>query len=320
MTERQEPTPDVLPALTDEQVEAFQTATGSLRAQAAGHALLGRFKLIDRAEGYYQDFREVYFPPTPTPDLGMIANNCQAIMGQWPDGTFHFDRLRASYAERRDDIDQAKEIMNSGGRVLLITPHRELADVAMAMAAFQCEVGDPGLVEHTRIFVGPIIKELEIAGFPAVPALQLSTGVFVGFPDTDSTKQRIELGEISPEVKHSANSALLRTFVRQIKNNEIEFAAIAASGSTDTETDTEIIMKPVSQATEGIVRRFDAILPVALVMDASSAAFEVGKLTRIGPNETIHDVMEYELSPIYMRVSGKKVSYKRPPAAEQAAA
>lgn len=305
---------ETFPGLTPAQIEVYTAATKSLRAQATEHAHLGRFQLIQRPEDYYQDFREVYLPPVDEPNLEIVDNTCQAIMGKDRAGQPNFDKLLDAFRSNSETINRAKELMDSGGRLLLITPHRELVDVAMAMAAFQCEVDDSQLIKSTRIFVGPIIKELEIQGYQAIKALQFSSGVLIGFPDTASTNKRIESGEIDPMLKKAANDTMLKEFSTQIIHNEIRLVATAPSGSTDDETEEGIIkMKPVSRATNILARRyFDSVLPVALILHKGEVICEVGYLLTMDRLETLHDVMENQLAPMYERVSGKKVVYQRP--------
>jgi hypothetical protein len=237
------------------------------------------------------------------------------IMGVDRSGRYNFDRLLVSFREKPQPVTEAAEIMSGGGRVLLVTPHRELADVAMAMAALQVTVADPEIIKKTRIFAGPIIKELEIIGIPAIEALHYSTGILVGFPDTENTNRKIDAQEIDPRLVSETNDLMLKEFRDQVSRGDISLVATAPSGSTDFESDSEIVMKPVSRSTNTLGRRyFDAILPVALVIGSDGTEAEVGDLTRLKAGENLHDVMEQSLAPMYSRIAGKRVVYERPAA------
>lgn len=310
--------PEGFTPLSPERIDIYTRATASLREQAAKHANFGRFKLAQRPEDHYQDFRDVYYPPVPEPDLELIGNTCRMIMGEMG-GVSNFDRLLEAFDRKPEAVAEAKRIHQNGGRILLITPHRELADVAMAMAGAQTSIGEVELVHGTRIFVGPIIKELEleIVEIPAVEALQYSTGVIVAVPDTDSTKTQIENGSIDPIVKSDANTAVKKVFEDQIVKDEIDLVATAPSGSTDEESASSILMKPVSPGTDVLARRYfsgerNGVWPIALVLNEESASFEVGDIVHLHGKDTLHDIMVHSLAPMYSRVSGKKAEYQRP--------
>jgi hypothetical protein len=291
-------------------------ATASLREQAARHANFGRFKLAERPPGYYQNFKNVYFPPVDNPDLMITGNTCRLVMGEMG-GISNFDRLLKAFSNKPDAVAEAKRIYETGGRILLITPHRELIDVAMALAGAQVSIGESELVKGTRIFVGPIIKELEILGLPAVEALQYSSGVIVGIPDTASTEEQIKNGAIDPSVKSEANTAIKEEFENQIVKDEIDLVATAPSGSTDDESENHILMKPVSSGTDILARRYfsgenNGIWPVALVLKDDLVSFEVGDIIHLDRKQSLSDIMEQSLAPMYSRVSGKLAEYQRP--------
>ena len=304
---------EAFPGLTPEQIAMYAAATKSLRNQAARHANLGRFKLIERPDDYYQDFREVYYPPVNEPSLEIIASTCRRILGEDGLGYSNFDTLVDVFYSNAKAIQQAKDIMESGGRIMLITSHRELVDVAMVMAAAQYAIGSTDIVKRTRLFVGPITKELEIVGRSAIEALQNSGGVIVSLPDTDSTEEQIASGEIDRSIKEVTNTAVKDIFEDQIINDEISLVATAPSGSTDQETNNIITMRPVSRGTDVLARRyFDALWPAAVVMSDKQLVFEVGDILILSKGETLHDVMENKLAPMYQRISGKNVVYQRP--------
>jgi hypothetical protein len=302
--------------LSPEKTDRYIRATASLREQAASHANFGRFKLAERPAGHYQNFQDVYFPPVDTPDLEITGNTCRMVMGEMG-GISNFDRMLQAFADKPDAVAEAKRIYEEGGRILLITPHRELIDVALAMAGAQVSIGEPKLVSGTRIFVGPIIKELEILGIPAIEALQYSSGVIVGIPDTASTEEQIKNGAIDPSVKSEANTAVKVEFEDQIIRDEIDLVATAPSGSTDYETENHILMKPVSSGTDILARRYfsgdnNGIWPIALILKDDRVSFEVGDIIHLDRKQSLSDIMEESLAPMYSRVSGKLAEYQRP--------
>jgi hypothetical protein len=309
------PSPEKETPLSPDQIERYTRATLSLREQAAKHANFGRFNLSERPDGHYQNFQDVYFPPVGV-SLEVVADTCRGIMGEMG-GVSNFDRLLEAFNRNPDAVAEAKKIYLNGGRVLLVTPHRELVDVAMAMAGAQVSMGEPELVYGTRIFVGPIIKELEIMGIPAVEALQYSSGVIVAVPDTASTQEQIISGSIDPSVKSDANTAVKEEFESQIIRDEVDLVATAPSGSTDEETESHILMKPVSVGTNVLARRYfsgeeNGIWPIALVMKDNQVAFEVGDIIHLKHKESLHDVMAKFLAPMYTRISGKLAEYQQP--------
>jgi len=302
--------------LSPERIQSFITATQTLRAQAAGHAELGRFSLAERDEDYFQDFREVYFEPVADPSLEKINAMSTALMGKPEDqpGAPYFEQLRDAFRKKPHVLEDAKQFMYGGKKIMIITNHAELADVAMVMAAFLCEVGDPGLIRGTRLFVGPIVKELEVTGDPVISALQESSGVFVAFPDTDNTDKKIQEELLDPTLKSETNKAMLKEFMAQMGRGEIALSVVAVSGSTDDKTKSGLtIMKKVSQGTAALARKYhDYVLPVAISMGGDRIGFEVGDLQSLHQEKSIHDVMEGTLAPMYARTSGKKVIYERP--------
>jgi hypothetical protein len=246
----------------------------------------------------------------------ITGNTCRLVMGEMG-GISNFDRLLKAFSNKPDAVAEAKRIYETGGRILLITPHRELIDVAMALAGAQVSIGESELVKGTRIFVGPIIKELEILGLPAVEALQYSSGVIVGIPDTASTEEQIKNGAIDPSVKSEANTAIKEEFENQIVKDEIDLVATAPSGSTDDESENHILMKPVSSGTDILARRYfsgenNGIWPVALVLKDDLVSFEVGDIIHLDRKQSLSDIMEQSLAPMYSRVSGKLAEYQRP--------
>lgn len=296
-----------------EQIRIFTEATEAYRDQAAKHAKLGRFSLKERPSGYYQDFREVYFPPTETPDLELNANVGRMIMGNDENGRPHFDRFVDAFLAKPETLRKAREMINSGERIMIPTPHRELLDVALAMGGAQYALGNPELIEGTRLFTGPIVKELEIQGLDVIPVLQTAAGVIVAIPDTDSTDKQIEAGEVDATIKSVTNTAVSNLFQNQIVNGEIKLLVTAPSGSTDFESEDLILMKKVSRNTDILARRyFSALWPIVLVMTEGRTSFEVGDLMPFDKNGSLHDVMEDIMAPMYERVSGKKVIYQRP--------
>ncbi|MDO8592027.1 MAG: hypothetical protein Q7R60_03875 [bacterium] len=302
--------------LSPERIQSFITATQTLRAQAAGHAELGRFKLAERDEDYFQDFRAVYFEPVTDPSLEKIDSMSTMLMGKaedQPDAPDYFQQLRDAFHKKPHVLEEARETMADGKRIMIITNHGELADVAMVMTAFQCEIADLKLIRGTRLFVGPIVKELEVMGYPVIAALQESSGVFVAFPDTDNTDKKIQEKLLDPILKSETNNAMLNEFIAQMARGEIILSVVAASGSTDKTESGLTIMKKVSSGTAVIARRYhDFILPVAISMSGHKIGFEVGDLQSLHKGKSIHDVMEDDLAPMYGRVSGKKVIYERP--------
>lgn len=315
MVSNQEVYPEAFLSL--ERIQSFITATQTLRTQAAGHAELGKFSLAERDENYIQDFGAVYFGPVAGPSLEIIDSISTMFMGKpedEPDASYYFQQLRETFHKKPYVLEEARGLMDGGKKIMIITNHGEIADVAMVMAAFQCEIGDPGLIRATRIFVGPIVKELEVMGHPVISALQESSGVFVAFPDTDNTDKKIQEELLDPTLKSETNKAMLKEFMAQMARGEIILSVVAASGSTDDKTESGLtIMKKVSPGTAAIARKYhDYVLPVVISMGGDKIGFEVGDLQSLHEEKSIHDIMEYDLAPMYARVSSRTVIYERP--------
>ncbi len=228
-----------------------------------------------------------------------------------------------------------------GRNLALVTNHGQIIDIALVLAAFVLAMSAPdapfgvlgetmGLAEvadRSNVLVSRMVATRQAFGLPAVEVLQNLCRIYLSIPQT-ATRRRSRL---SPEVVR-ANNTVMRHALQDRLGRGGQLLAMAASGSQDISLAANLAhrvratwrqrrgedpgpaqslhLQPLYRGTISLMLDAVDVLPVAICLDATRPACELGQITRVGDTDDCHRVMEW-IAGAHQRATGVATVYHR---------
>ncbi len=229
-------------------------------------------------------------------------------------------------SERNDHLlNQLRvRIFEDGENVALITNHGQIIDIALVCGAFLTAMCNPDrtfgalddrvefdeLVPRMNVLVSRMVATQQAFGVPAIQVLQCGARTFLSIPQTASRRK----AKLDPEVVKANNLVARHELMEQLAEGG-QVLAMAASGSQDLslaggllqrartawlkrrgeeppETPT-LHLQPLYDGTINLMRSCKYVLPVAISLDATKPACELGEMTVVKSTDDCHKVMDW---------------------------
>lgn len=272
--------------------------------------------------------------PAGTDTIELYAN------AAYPDFPWLLERFRDPVvAERLDAVYQL--VFNEGCNVAVVTNHGQIIDIALvggAMIDAMCtvgrtygvlgetiEVGD--LAQRFNVLVSRMVTTRQAFNIPAMQVLQCGARTFLSMPQTHS-RRRVKL---DPALVR-ANNQLMRHELDLRMSEGGQILAMAASGSQDLSVAVEMAQKikaqwrqirgvepeeaetvhlqPLYDGTMNLMLGCRFVLPIAVSLDPTHPALEVGPITRVREKNDCHRVMEW-IAEAHQDATGLPTLYHR---------
>ncbi len=215
-------------------------------------------------------------------------------------------------------------IFDEGHNVALVTNHGQIIDIALVCGALlfgMCDedrtfgateetVAFDDLVERLNVLVSRMVATQQAFGVPALQVLQCGARTFLSIPQTASRRR----ARLDPAIVKANNVVARHELGLQLSKGG-QILAMAASGSQDLslaggllqrarkawkkrrsdeppETPT-LHLQPLYDGTVALMRDCRYVLPVAVSMDATAPACELGEMTVVRTPEDCHRVMDW---------------------------
>lgn len=220
--------------------------------------------------------------------------------------------------------DLHHRLVHDHGNVALVTNHGQIIDIALVLAAASLALTDPErtfgvLAEHmdlrdlahrSNVVVSRMVTTRQAFGIPAIEVLQHMCRVFLSVPQTNSRRR----SRLTPELVR-ANNDLMRTALADQLGGGGQLLAMAASGSQDISLAANLVqrlratwkqrrgedpdpapslhLQPLYRGTISMMLDVRDVLPIAISLDPTHPACEIGAITRVRDSDDCHQVMEW---------------------------
>ncbi len=269
----------------------------------------------------FHDPRCVKVDPTPS-GLDTVELYARAAFPE-------FDSvLLDSFNSPRNDhlLNNVRHLLFSEGEnVALVTNHGQIIDIGLVIGALLSAMCSPGrtfgvlgarvpmeeLAERINILVSRMVVTRQAFGVPAMQVLQTGSRSFLSIPQTASRRR----ARLDPAMV-KANNVLMRHELDLQLAKGGQMLAMAASGSQDLslaaglmkkartawlkrrgeeppEETRTLHLQPLYDGTITLMLSCRYVLPVAISMDPSAPACELGQLTRLREKDDCHRVMDW---------------------------
>jgi len=215
-------------------------------------------------------------------------------------------------------------IMNEGINVALVTNHGQIHDIALVLAALVMALcsedrtfgvlGERTNLEEislrSNLLLSRMVAATQVFTVPTTQVLQAMCRTFYSMPQTASRRR----AKLDPALAKANNLVMRDKLERQLADGG-QLLAMAASGSQDISLAAGLVQKvraswrqrrgeepgdspslhlqPLYNGTINLMLACHYVLPVAISLDPSHPACEVGALTRVRTSEDCHDVMHW---------------------------
>lgn len=313
---------------------AYYKALSGL-ARQGHHAVLQPLPYTPSLE--FHDPSCVVIEPRPanTDTIELYAN------AAYPNFPWLLERFRDPViAERLDALYQL--VFNEGTNVAVVTNHGQIIDIALvggamidAMCSSGREFGVLGehievedLAVRMNVLVSRMVTTRMAFNIPAMQVLQCGARTFLSVPQTHSRRR----AKLDPALVR-ANNQLMRHELDVRLSEGGQLLAMAASGSQDLSVAVEMVqrmkaqwrqlrgyepdgsletvhLQPLYDGTINLMLGCKFVLPIAVSLDPSHPALEVGALTRVREKNDCHRIMEW-IADAHQEATGLPTIYHR---------
>jgi hypothetical protein len=313
---------------------AYYKALSGL-ARQGHHAVLQPLPYTPSLE--FHDPSCVVIEPRPanTDTIELYAN------AAYPNFPWLLERFRDPViAERLDAVYQL--VFNEGTNVAVVTNHGQIIDIALvggAMIDAMCSAGREfgvlgeeieveDLAVRMNVLVSRMVTTRMAFNIPAMQVLQCGARTFLSVPQTHSRRR----AKLDPALVR-ANNQLMRHELDVRLSEGGQLLAMAASGSQDLSVAVEMVqrmkaqwrqlrgfepdgsletvhLQPLYDGTINLMLGCKFVLPIAVSLDPSHPALEVGALTRVREKNDCHLVMEW-IADAHQGATGLPTIYHR---------
>lgn len=273
--------------------------------------------------------------PAGTETIELYAN------AAYPDFPWLLERFRDPIvAERLDAVYQLT--FNEGSNVAVVTNHGQIIDIALvggAMIDAMCSEGRTygvlgesievdDLASRFNALISRMVTTRQAFNIPAMQVLQCGARTFLSVPQTH-TRRRAKL---DPAVVRANNQVMLHELDQRMSEGG-QILAMAASGSQDLSVAVEMVQKikaqwrqmrgaepddtaetvhlqPLYDGTMNMMLGCRFVLPIAVSLDPTHPALEVGSLTRVRQKDDCHRIMEW-IADAHQQATGLPTLYHR---------
>jgi hypothetical protein len=215
-------------------------------------------------------------------------------------------------------------VFGEGANVAVVTNHGQIIDIALVMGAFILGMCEPGrefgvlgetlpvadLADRIDVMVSRMVTTRQAFNVPAMQVLQCGARTFLSMPQTHSRRR----AKLDPALV-KANNLLVRHELDARLSRGGQILAMAASGSQDLSLAASMVQKvrsqwrtrrgidpgetstlhlqPLYDGTMQLMLGCRYVLPVAVSLDPSAPAVEVGTITRVRDTDDCHRIMEW---------------------------
>lgn len=216
-------------------------------------------------------------------------------------------------------------LIHDKANVALVTNHGQTIDIALVLAAVLTSLCRPersfgvlghrvdldDLADRSNVLVSRMVATRQALGIPALQVLQAACRTFLSIPQTASRRR----ARIDRELVRANNVVMRHELDEQLARGG-QLVLMAASGSQDVplagslakrardswlhlrgeeppEAASTLHLQPLYDGTITLMTSCDYVLPVAIALDRTVPACELGQLTRITDRDDCHRIMEW---------------------------
>ncbi len=215
-------------------------------------------------------------------------------------------------------------VFGEGANVAVVTNHGQIIDIALVMGALILGMCEPdrrfGVLDETLsvadladridVMVSRMVTTRQAFNVPAMQVLQCGARTFLSMPQTHSRRR----AKLDPALV-KANNLLVRHELDARLSRGGQILAMAASGSQDLSLAASMVQKvrsqwrarrgidpgetstlhlqPLYDGTMQLMLGCRYVLPIAVSLEPSAPAVEVGSVTRVRGTDDCHRIMEW---------------------------
>ena len=232
-------------------------------------------------------------------------------------------------------------LFGENANVAVVTNHGQIIDIALVMGALILGMCEPGrefgvlgetlpiaeLAARINVMVSRMVTTRQAFNVPAMQVLQCGARTFLSMPQTHSRRR----AKLDPAMG-KANNLLVRHELDGRLSGGGQILAMAASGSQDLSMAASMVQKvrsqwrnrrgidpgntntlhlqPLYDGTTQLMLGCRYVLPIAVSLEPSSPAVEVGQITRVRDKDDCHRIMEW-IADAHQQATGVPTIYHR---------
>ena len=232
-------------------------------------------------------------------------------------------------------------LFGENANVAVVTNHGQIIDIALVMGAFILGMCEPGrefgvlgetlpiadLAARINVMVSRMVTTRQAFNVPAMQVLQCGARTFLSMPQTHSRRR----AKLEPALV-KANNLLVRHELDARLSGGGQILAMAASGSQDLSMAASMVQKvrsqwrnrrgidpgntntlhlqPLYDGTTQLMLGCRYVLPIAVSLEPSAPAVEVGQVTRVRDKDDCHRIMEW-IADAHQQATGVPTIYHR---------